>query len=88
MRQSHSGSQDEARVDRAPRHGAFHQAAVAEPGGYEMVNTTILRANTIDQTNPDTYTFWSRNPENLTTAANVAWILRPWIPQGILAPEC
>ena len=53
---------------------AFHQAAAPL---YDAANRTILDANNIDVASGQTYTFWSRNPMNTTTAANVTWILRP-----------
>jgi len=67
---------------------SFHRAATLEPGGYDWANAAILLSNTIDTTNPQTYTLWSRNPENLTTPANIAWILRPYQPEGILPQGC
>jgi hypothetical protein len=67
---------------------AFHDAATNGAGSYDAANIAILQSNTIDQPNPQTYKFWSRNPENMTNPANVAWILRPYSPNAILLAGC
>jgi hypothetical protein len=62
---------------------AFLLDAVGGTGGFFEANRDLAQASQIiDTPNPDTYTFWSRDP------ADTMWVHRPYRPNAIIAPGC
>lgn len=62
---------------------ALNKAVVLDPNGLLDINQAVADSSgTIDQRNPNSFSFWSRD------STNSAWFPRTFLPNGILAPGC